>query len=165
MSRKPPETPPLRGFDLCRHVRRPFWVLIGDGCNRAGCGAYITLGLVFLPDEPGLAIPVPAVLGRNTMKLQLLVVTATLATIISGCGTAPPAVPGSSSRKIGDDMYIIQIESTVIGVANKKIWLFDQANAHCAYLGKKVENPKVNQNRGGLIGDFVLDIEYKCIPK
>lgn len=98
------------------------------------------------------------------MKLQLLVVTATVATIISGCATAPPAVPGSYSRIIGDDMYIIQIEATAIGVADKKIWLFRQANAHCAYLGKKIDGAKANQNRGGLIGDFVLDIEYKCVP-
>lgn len=100
------------------------------------------------------------------MKLQLLaILTAALATVMSGCGTPQPYVPGSSSKKIGDDMYIIQVEATSAGVANKKVMLFQQANEHCAYLGKKVDGAKANQNRGGLIGDFVLDIEYRCVPK
>ncbi len=99
------------------------------------------------------------------MKLQLLVVTAAFAALMSGCGTPQPYVPGSDSKKIGDDMYIIQVEATVIGVATKKVMLFEKANEHCAYLGKKVEGAKVNQNKGGLIGDFVLDIEYRCVPK
>lgn len=98
------------------------------------------------------------------MKLKLIVTAATVVTIISGCASAP-AVPGQYSKKIGDDMYIIQIEATAYGVADKKIWLFSQANAHCAYLGKKVDGAKANQNKGGLIGDYVLDIEYKCVSK
>jgi hypothetical protein len=98
------------------------------------------------------------------MRIKSLAVASTLAALISGCATGP-SVPGSNSRKIGDDMYIIQIEATVIGVATKKVWLFDEANAHCASMGKKVEGAKANQNKGGLIGDFVLDIEYRCVPK
>lgn len=122
-------------------------------------------GPASLPDEAGLRNQFRKILGRNKMKLQLLVVAATVATIISGCATAPPAVPGSNSRKIGDDMYIIQTEAYDFSIARQKLELFDQANAHCAYLGKKVEGAKANQNKGGLWKDFVLDIEYKCVPK
>lgn len=97
-------------------------------------------------------------------QCKLILVSALIA-VISGCATATPRSPGSSSTKIGDDMYIIQIEATAFGVANKKIWLFQEANSHCAYLGKKVEGAKTNQNKGGLIGDYVLDIEYRCVAK
>lgn len=99
------------------------------------------------------------------MKFQILAVTAALATMISGCATAPPAAPGSNSKKIGDDMYIIQTEAYYFDIADEKIELFNEANAHCAYLGKKVEGAKVNQNKGGLWKHFVLDIEYRCVPK
>jgi hypothetical protein len=84
--------------------------------------------------------------------------------ILSGCATIPD-VPGSKSTKIGEDSYIIQIEAVAMGVAGRKRWLFEQANAHCDYLGKKVGETKSNQIKGGLIGDYVLDIEYKCISK
>lgn len=99
------------------------------------------------------------------MKFQLLAVTAALATMISGCATAPPAVPGANSKKIGDDMYIIQTEAYDFSIARQKVELFDEANAHCAYLGKKVEGAKANQNKGGIWKDFVLDIEYRCVSK
>lgn len=84
---------------------------------------------------------------------------------IAGCAGTGGVFTPSEPKKIGDDSYIISIESTSIGIADKKVALFNQANAHCASMDKRMERIAANQNKGGTIGDFVLDLEYKCLPK
>jgi hypothetical protein len=98
------------------------------------------------------------------MKFKTLALMAVVGFSTVGC-----AIPGvdapSTPISIGDNTYLMKIESGPIGVSDKKVLLIQQAAAHCQGLGRKMERISSNQNRGGLIGDFVLDIEYKCVAK
>ena len=49
-----------------------------------------------------------------------------------------------------------------IAIARQKIELAQKADSYCKSIGKKMKRISQNQNKGGFVYEYILDIEFKC---
>jgi len=95
--------------------------------------------------------------------LKVKIFTALVASLatLAGCGSLE--YDKATPMQIGDSTYLISMESSGYAVTNKKVELYQQANANCAAKGKKMERISDNQNKGGKFLDYTVELQYKCV--